>query len=171
MTDVPGPRDRIEAALDDEGVEYRVFEHEPVHTCEEAEGVVPAEVDALHTKNLFLRDQKGARHVLLVTHCGKRVDLEGLAETLEVDKFSLASPRRLIEYPGVDPGAVTPLAVINDGMGAVEVVVDREVWEHERLRAHPLVNTATFVLARDDVDRFLRSTGHEPRVVEVGEAP
>lgn len=165
--DARSGRERIEALLAERDIPFRAFEHEPVYTCDEAEGVVPPEVDAVQTKNLFLRDRKGRRHVLLVTHCEKEVELGRLADDLGIDRFSLASERRMREHLGVTPGAVTLLALANDDGHAVELVVDREVWEHEAIRAHPLVNSATLILARSDVERFLELTGHEPRIVPV----
>ena len=65
------------------------------------------------------------------------------------------------------PGSVTVLGLVNDRDRAVELVVDRDVWETERWRAHPLVNTATLILERSGVEAFLAATGHTPRIVAV----
>ncbi len=37
--------------------------------------------------------------------------------------------------------------------------------DYERINVHPLVNTMTTGVQRDDLVRFLASTGHEPRIV------
>ena len=37
--------------------------------------------------------------------------------------------------------------------------------EHAIINAHPLVNTMTTSIARDDLVKFLESTGHPPRIV------
>ena len=43
---------------------------------------------------------------------------------------------------------------------------------HAVLNFHPLVNTMTTSIARDDLIRFLESTGHSPRIERVaGPAP
>ena len=63
------------------------------------------------------------------------------------------------------PGSVTVLGLLNDTGRAVELFVDAEVWHTSRWRCHPLVNTSTLVLSRDDVERFFAHTGHVPRVV------
>ena len=39
-------------------ISYERYDHAPVNTCEEAERAVP-NVDAVQTKNLFLRDKRG----------------------------------------------------------------------------------------------------------------
>jgi Ala-tRNA(Pro) deacylase len=59
------------------------------------------------------------------------------------------------------------LGLIFDETHGVELFVDREVWNSPRWRCHPLVNTATLVLARPDLERFFEDTGHTPRVVDV----
>jgi Ala-tRNA(Pro) deacylase len=38
------------------------------------------------------------------------------------------------------------------------------------VQAHPLINTATMVLAHADLERFLAATGHTPRVIDVPKA-
>jgi Ala-tRNA(Pro) deacylase len=155
------------ALLDRHGIAHARFDHPAVFTCEEAARLVPPEAAGIHTKNLFLRDRRGRRHWLLVTTCAKAVDLKALAGVAGADALGLASPARLADHLGVTPGAVTLLALIHDRDRRVELLLDRDVWTGEPLRCHPLVNTATLVVPRDAVERFLAVTGHAPRVVEV----
>jgi Ala-tRNA(Pro) deacylase len=62
---------------------------------------------------------------------------------------------------------VSVLALINDEAGKVEVVFDREVWQAEAITAHPLVNTATLVISKEDLERFLVITNHIPLVIDL----
>jgi Ala-tRNA(Pro) deacylase len=153
--------------LDAHGIAYRRADHPAVFTCEEADRAVPSELGGVHTKNLFLRDGKGRRHWLLVTLCSKPVDLKALAPRIGADNLSLGSPDRLMRFLGLTPGSVTVLGLTNDPDRQVMLLVDREVWEADAWRCHPLVNTATLVISRAGIDRFLELTGHEARVVEV----
>jgi Ala-tRNA(Pro) deacylase len=162
---------RLCARLDEWGVAYQRHDHPPVYTCEEAERLGPRETDAIHTKNLFLRDKKGRRHWLLVTTCEKAVDLKGLAPRLGADNLSLGSADRLLRHLGVTPGAVTLLAVVNDPERVVKVVIDRSAWTGAPLRCHPLVNTATLVIPAAGIERVLERTGHEPTFVDVPVRP
>ena len=41
------------------------------------------------------------------------------------------------------------------------------LWDADAVQAHPLVNTATMILPHADLERFLRATGHWPRVIDV----
>jgi Ala-tRNA(Pro) deacylase len=69
------------------------------------------------------------------------------------------------ETLGVEPGAVTPFAALNDSDRRVSVVLDAAMMQHETLNYHPLVNTMTTSIARADLPRFLQATGHPPRIV------
>ena len=167
---VSGPAESDAAAcafLRAHGIPYRRFEHPPVFTCEEADRLVPAEAAGIQTKNLFVRDKRGRRHWLIVTSCAKAVDLKGTARVLGADSLSLGSPERLLAHLGVTPGAVTLLALAHPGAGDVELVIDRDVWTGDDLRCHPMVNTATLVLTRDDARRFVEATGHAAEQVAV----
>jgi len=156
--------DTLYALLDELDIAYDRYEHAPVFTCEEAERAMPRS-DAVQTKNLFLRDKRGRRHLLVVTSCEKSVDVKRFADVAGADHLSFASAERLQTYLGVSPGSVTVFGLMHDPAHAVELFVDADIWKIERWRCHPLVNSATLVLARSDIEKFLVRTGHVPRVV------
>ena len=49
----------------------------------------------------------------------------------------------------------------------VEVFVDNEIWDSEKILCHPLVNTSTLAVTQDGMRKFLKQTGHNLRLVEV----
>ena len=148
------------------GIAFVRHDHPPVFTCEEELRHVP-ESGAARTKNLFMRDRRGRRHLLLVTLCAKSVSIADFAATAGADRLSFGSPERLMTHLGVEPGSVTLLGLVNDAACAVELYVDADVWAAPSIHAHPLRNDATLVLSHADVVRFLVATGHRPRVVTV----
>ena len=152
--------------LDALGIEYTRVDHPAVFTCEESERVVPPMAGA-RTKNLFLRDRKGHRHLLVVAAQEKRVDLKALGTLLDSRGLMLASDERLAKHLGVTPGSVSIVALMNDTANAVELVVDRDVWSAGVVLAHPLVNTATVALPLEGLKKFLADCAHEPRVVDL----
>jgi Ala-tRNA(Pro) deacylase len=147
-------------------IEAERHEHPAVMTVEESERLVP-KLPGAKTKNLFLRDKKGARHLLVTVPHDLAVDLKELGAALGVDRLGFASPDRLLKYLGVTPGSVSLLGLVNDTGHAVEFVIDRRLWEAEAVHAHPLVNTATMVIPHAQLERFLAATGHSPRIVEI----
>ena len=54
--------------------------------------------------------------------------------------------------------------------GRITVVLDAGLMAHETINAHPLINTMTTSISRDDLLKFLRATGHEPRIVPLASA-
>lgn len=153
-------------ALRNIGVPFDRYDHPPVATCEEA-AIHLQGVEGAGSKNLFLRNKKGDRHFLVTVHEDKRVDLSRLSDSLGAGRLSFASAERLERYLGVKPGAVTILALVNDTAGAVTAFIDRELWESPRMQCHPMENTATVVLAPQEIERFLRSHGRHVSVIDV----
>lgn len=151
--------------LAEQGIAFKRFDHAAVFTCEEAERLPPMPGTA--TKNLFLRDRKGKRHILVVVPYDKNVDLKGLCGVIHIDKLSFASPERLKTYLGVEPGSATILGLIADEGHAVEVVIDEAIWHADALQCHPLINTATLVIGHDGIEMFLQATGHAYQIIDV----
>jgi Ala-tRNA(Pro) deacylase len=149
------------ARLEELGIEHRTVSHRPVFTVEEAREH-RGDLAGAHVKNLFLRDKKGVMWLVVALE-SRAVDLRRLAETLGHKRFSFASERRLSEYLGVIPGAVTPFAVVNDQGGAVSVALDDGLKDYEEWNFHPLVNSMTTTLRGEDMIRFLKAVDHPPR--------
>jgi Ala-tRNA(Pro) deacylase len=152
--------------LAEHGIRYQRCDHPAVFTCEEAERLVPP-LPGAKVKNLFVTDKKGLRHFLVMVGYDTSVDLKALGGLLGAGGLRMASGERLRARLGVTPGSVTALAVVNDRDGAVQVVVDVNIWEAEAVLCHPLVNTSTLVLLHEDFRRFLDVTGHPARVLSV----
>jgi Ala-tRNA(Pro) deacylase len=163
---MPATPDQLFAALDALGIKHSTVKHPPVFTVEQA-AALRGEVPGGHTKNLFLRDKKNALY-LVVAEEDAAIDLKGLHRVLGASgRFSFGSADLLLEVWGVTPGSVTPFGAVNDTEARVTVVLDAAMMEHETLNYHPLVNTMTTSIARDDLVKFLESTGHMPRIERV----
>ena len=156
----------LDAFLRQHGIAPARYEHSPVMTVEESERLVP-KLPGAKTKNLFLRDKKGARHFLVTVPHDLAVDLNALGATLNAGRLGFASPERLARHLGITPGSVSLLALVNDAKTAVEFVIDHALWNAAAVHAHPLSNDATMVIDHADLERFLAATGHAPRVIDV----
>jgi Ala-tRNA(Pro) deacylase len=164
---MPTTPDDLFAFLDRLGIAHPTIAHPPVFTVAEAKRL-RGTIAGGHTKNLFLKDKRDA--VFLMTaleHAA--IDLKTLHRRLGAARFSFGSAGLLHELLGVEPGAVTPFGVLNDTGARVTVVLDAAMMEHATLNYHPLVNTMTTSIKRDDLLTFLRATGHEPRIMAVAD--
>lgn len=152
--------------LDALNIDYRLTEHDAVFTIEEIE---EKKLDPEHivAKNLFLRDYKGKRHMLVVLRSDKSADLNLLREELASSRLSFASEERLQKYLGLTHGSVTPLGLINDAAQAVEVYFDEDLRDIPRIGVHPNTNTATIELAFSELVRLVEHSGHFVKFIRV----
>jgi len=160
---MPATPEDLLARLDRLGIETVTHRHPPVHTVEEAERIC-GDLPGGHCKNLLLRDHKKVMW-LVVALARRKIDLKALRDAIGSGRLSFASPDRLLETLGVEPGGVTPFGLINDTGAAVRVVLDAEMMEIDPLNFHPLTNAASTAIRPADLLAFIRSCGHEPRVV------
>jgi len=156
----------VQDRLAELGIPFERHEHPPVPTVEDAERYWSG-IDATHCKNLFLRNQKGDRHYLVVLRHSKKADLRALADQIGDGKLSFASPERLMKYLGLTPGSVSPFGLIHDANHAVRVFLDRDLKSAERVSFHPNINTVTFVIAGSDFARFLEASGNRVHYVTI----
>ncbi len=143
-------------------------EHPPVFTVAEAKAL-RGSVPGGHAKNLFLKDKKD-NFFLVVAAEDAEIDLKTLHRKIGgQSRFSFGKPESLMELLGVEPGSVTPFAIINDGANRVKIVVDAVLMRHSALNFHPLVNTMTTAIGNKDLVKFIRATGHEPAILNLAE--
>ena len=162
---MPATPDDLFALLDRLGIAHKTATHAPLFTVEQSQalrGTIPGG----HTKNLFLKDKKDAVFLVVAPEDG-HVDLKTLHHKLGAGRFSFGSADLMLDLLGVSPGAVTAFGVINDTARRVNVVLDAGLMEQEIINCHPLVNTMTTSIGRDDLLTFFRATGHAPRIEPV----
>jgi Ala-tRNA(Pro) deacylase len=167
---MPASPDDLFAYLDSLGIAHKSVSHPPVFTVEEAR-TLRGNVAGAHTKNLFLRDKKGAAFLVVALE-NAVIELKSLHRQLGASgRFSFGSAELLRELLGVEPGSVTPFSVINDKACHVTVVLDADMMTREVLNFHPLVNTGTTTISRQGLLKFLEATGHPPRIEIVSAGP
>lgn len=153
------------ARLDALGIQHATVDHPPVFTVEEAQRH-RVRHDGVHVKNLFLRNKKGAMF-LVTTEEARPIDLKSLATRIGAGHVSFASYDRLREHLGVEPGSVTPFAVLSDVRGLVTVVLDRAIATAPTVFCHPLTNDRTTAVSGSELVRFLEATGHAPVLTDL----
>jgi len=160
-------RHELLAYLDKNAIAYEETPHAVVTSMQES-ARLGLGVEGARCKNLLMQDKKKRRLLLVVAQADHQVDAASLGRRLGCGRLSLCSADVLRDRLGVVPGALSPLALINDKERAVELVIDESLREMSRLLFHPLVNTSTIALARDGWDGFLSAIGCEPTYVAVG---
>lgn len=152
------------ALLRDLGVAAVRHAHPPLHTVEESRAL-RGDLPGVHVKNMFLKGKRGEL-VLVTCREDRRIRIADLEKAIGARRLSFADADTLRTHLGVLPGAVTPLAVINDRDRAVRVVLDAQMLELEPLNCHPLHNEATLALSVAGLMRVFAATGHTPERVD-----
>ena len=167
---MPATPNDLFAFLDRLGIAHATVAHAPAFTVEQARAL-RGQIAGGHTKNLFLKDKKDALFLVVALE-DAAIELKSLHRRLGASgRFSFGSAELLLATLGVEPGAVTPFAALNDTQARVSVVLDAAMMGHETLNYHPLRNTMTTSIARDGLVAFLAATGHPPRILAVADAP
>ena len=146
-------------------ITFENHEHPPLRTVAESQ-LLRGELPGAHIKNLFLRDKK--RHYFLVTVREEReVDLKWLRRTIGAQgTLSFGSADALADLLGVEPGAVTPLGIINDTEGVVTAFLDKALMTTDMVNVHPLRNDMTTTISATDLERFMISENHPPGIID-----
>ena len=163
MSDV---KQRVYAELDRLGIPYTTYEHPAVFNSEDADKYW-RDIPATPVKNLFLRNKKGNREYLVILGIEKRADLQQLVKIIGDDRFSFGSAERLMTTLGVNPGSVSPFGLLHDGSKHVQVIIDADLKNVERLIFHPNDNTGSLTISFPDLERFLATRGNPVRYISV----
>ncbi len=162
---MPATRDQLFARLSALGIETVTRQHPPVFTVEEARAL-RGSIPGGHCKNLFLKDDKGAIW-LIVGLEDAQIDLKSAPARIGSRRLSFGKPDLLMEVLGIEPGSVTPFGLINDTACRTNVILDESMMRHETVNYHPLRNDATTTIRSADLLAFIKSCGHNPRIVAV----
>ena len=147
------------------GIKYENTSHPAVFTADEAEKYWK-DIEGMHCKNLFCKDAAGVLW-LIVVPAFKRVNLKALPALIGSKRLSFAKEELLFETLGVHGGSVTPFSIINDKENRVNVVLDREMMDQDKINFHPLTNTATTTITPADLLHFMQACHHIPKIVQV----
>ena len=164
----PATPEQLFNFLRDLKIDHTLHHHPAVFTVAESQALERA-IEGVQCRNLFLRDRKKTMFLVVAAH-ETPIDLKKLESLIGSSRLSFGSPERLWSHLGVRPGSVCPYALINDRQGLVHVILDSSMMQADMVNYHPLVNTMTIGVRPDDLITFIRATGHEPRIVDLGPA-
>ncbi len=156
----PATPEELFARFDALGIAHTTTRHQPVFTVNESRDLKAA-IPGGHSKNLFLKDKKGA--LFLFCALGDTaIDLNAVSKLIGSGRFSFGNAELLMRHLGVEPGSVTLFALINDPDREVTLILDEGLLAHDPVNFHPLKNDATTGVSPADLLKFIRSLGREP---------
>ena len=137
------------------GISYKVHNHPPVFKVAESLKLKGEISEVLHTKNLFLKDEKN-NFYLVCLYAHKRLNLKFLKEKLQAaKKLEFASEKELKEHLNVSPGSVSIFSMIY--AKNITLILDKQIWNAENVGFHPNINTATLELNHEEFEKFWKT--------------
>ncbi|MBI5397977.1 prolyl-tRNA synthetase associated domain-containing protein [Candidatus Woesearchaeota archaeon] len=156
----------VEEYLKKNGIEYRLYGHPAVFTCEEAE-IHCKDVPGMACKNLFLREKDTGKFFLVIMPASERLAMKKLEKILGIKKLAFAKEEELFYILKLTPGAVSPLGLVNDMNKMTQTVVDSKVWNADELSFHPNLNTESIALSNTAFRKLITSFSAHPRIADL----
>lgn len=150
-------KQKIFTILDSLGIKYENYEHQPVHSCNDAKWVC---IPWKRVKSLLIRNKKWTNFYMVVLWDDKKLETNKVREMFDDSKMSFFEEDLMVQKIGLRPGSVSPFALVNNEEKDIKVVFDKELkWV--LIGFHPLQNDNTVVLKMDDVEKFLENLWFE----------
>lgn len=152
-------KEAVYEVLNNLGIGYNIITHPAVFTSAEADQYRTL-FEGSRCKNLFLRNEKGNTHYLVIIDQSKNVNLKRLAVELGEKRLSFASPGGLLKHLGLTPGSDSVFGLINNPERDVVVILDEALQKEKTINFHPNVNNETLTILYSDLLKFLHWTGN-----------
>ena len=137
----------IKKKLDSEGVSYKILEHEPVWTSEQAavvRGYSPEEGMKRGAKAMIIRSE--GRFYQFVLPGDKKLDFKAIKRILDTESASLATADEVEKVIGCEPGAVPPFGTLF----GIPMYVDKRLLENEEIDFNAGKHEITITMKAED---------------------
>ena len=165
MTEIPEKEQKLFNLFKLINIDSKIFRHEALFTVEDSQKL-RGRIPGAHCKTLFLKDKKNNLWLVVISE-DSIADLNMLAKKLNAGRLSFCSPEIMLNILDVEPGSVTPFAIISDSARNVSIVLDSKMLESEKLNYHPLHNRATATISSKDLIKFISHFGNKFEILEI----
>ena len=152
--------------LEELSIPYVRVDHDRADTieiCHEVERVLGSRI----CKNLFLCNKQQTDFYLLMMPGDKPFKTKFLSAQLGCSRLSFADDGHMRDYLQTLPGSVSALELLFDTDRRVKLVIDRDLLADAYISGHPGISISTLQLKREDLLKFVESTGHPPVYVDL----
>ena len=157
--------DKVKEYLNSMGIQFKIVEHEPAYTTEEADKYIEG-YDGVRTKTMFICNKKKNYYMIMMDD-SKRLDMNKFKEIVSEKQMKMASEESLKEKLGVKPGMVSPFGLLNNDEKDVKIYMDKEIITEEIMTFHPNDNTKTLFITTKDLFKYFENIGYELNIIEL----
>lgn len=147
-------------------IKYKLIEHEAVYTMEDVDKL-NIKNKGTEVKNLFLRDEKGKNHFLIMAREDTKINMKELKDLIGSSKLSFASEERLEKYLHLKRGCVSPFGILNNETKDVKVFIDERLKNELSIGVHPNENTSTIFIATSDIENIIKRHGNFAKYISI----
>lgn len=146
----------LEEFLKEQAIYFELYNHNPIYTNEDAVTMKAEKgFTGTETKALFLKGKSG-QFYSFVTFTTKRTDFKRLKQVVG-EKVAVVKQDEMEAITGQKAGAVTPLGY----EASIPVIVDKELFEQEKLVFAPARPDQTMVILAEDLKKIIRLLRNE----------
>ena len=156
--------DKVKEYLNSIGIQFKIVEHEPAYTTEEADKYIEGH-DGVRTKTMFICNKKKTN--LIIMDDSKRLDMNKFKEIVFEKQMKMASEEALKEKLGIKPGMVSPFGLLNNDEKDVKIYMDKEIIIEEIMTFHPNDNTKKLFITTKDLFKYFENIGYELNIIEL----
>lgn len=150
--------------LDSLGIEFFRVDHDHADTMEDClliESVLGGKI----CKNLFLCNRQQTDFYLLLMPGDKPFKTKYLSAQLGCSRLSFADEKHMADLLHTVPGSVSALELLFDAGKKIRLIIDEDLMKEEYFSGHPGFSTSTLRMRREDLMKYIESTGHSPTVI------
>lgn len=141
---------KIKELLGKNKIQYKLYEHEPVYTSEQAAKVRGSKLQE-GVKALVLKSDSG-NFILALVAANRKVDLEKLAKAVNSKRLVLAKPDEVLEQTGCEIGSVPPFGNV---LG-LQTYMDPSVAENEFVEFNAGLRTTSIRMKSKDLVSMIK---------------
>ena len=158
--------DKVKEYLNSMGIQFKIVEHEPAYTTEEADKYIEGH-DGVRTKTMFICNKKKTNYYMIIMDDTKRLDMNKFKEIVSEKQMKMTSEESLKEKLGIKTGMVSPFGLLNNDEKDVKIYMDKEIITEEIRTFHPNDNTKTLFITTKDLFKYLENIGYEINIIEL----
>lgn len=158
--------DKVKEYLNTIGIQFKIVEHEPAYTTEEADKYIEGH-DGVRTKTMFICNKKKTNYYMIIMDDSKRLDMNKFKEIVSEKQMKMASEEALKEKLGIKPGMVSPFGLLNNDEKDVKIYMDKEIITEEIMTFHPNDNTRTLFITTKGLFKYFENIGYEINIIEL----
>ena len=158
--------DKVKEYLNSIGIEFKIVEHEPAYTTEEADKYIEGH-DGVRTKTMFICNKKKTNYYMIIMDDSKRLDMNKFKEIVSEKQMKMASEEALKEKLGIEPGMVSPFGLLNNDEKDVKIYMDKEIIIEKIMTFHPNDNTKTLFITTKDLFKYFENIRYELNIIEL----